>query len=357
MINIGIDVHKKMCVATIKGNGKDIIEQTEFKNSKKDIEAFAAHVKKTHGKNARAVCEATGNYWMILHDTLEDCGIDTILAHPAKTKAIAEAKLKDDRVDSEVLADLLLLDMVYESFVPDERYRNLRNLARTRLDRVRTATEQKNKITALLAKYEHKLPTKTKFSKTNLKWMRTVSVSPVDRLSLDSYLDTLQLMQKQTETLEREIASECMDDDRAKLVMTVTGIGYVTALTIIAEIVDVKRFRTAEKLVSYAGLSPSHRNSGETKRGGGITKKGSVWLRNAMVEAANVAARYDARMSSTYERLSKRIGKKKAKVAIARRLTEVVWHILTDMAEYRTQDKDLVQRKYKAAAAKARPPD
>lgn len=59
-------------------------------------------------------------------------------------------------------------------------------------------------------------------------------------------------------------------------------------------------------------------------------------------------------MSSTYERLSKRIGKKKARVAIARRLTEVVWHILTDMAEYRTQDKDLVQRKYKAAAAKAR---
>ncbi len=153
MINIGIDVHKKMCAATIKGNGKDIIEQTEFKNSKKDIEAFAAHVKKTHGKNARAVCEATGNYWIILHDTLEECGIDTILAHPSKTKAIAEAKLKDDRVDSEVLADLLLLDMVYESFVPDERYRNLRNLARTRLDRVRTATEQKNKITALLAKY------------------------------------------------------------------------------------------------------------------------------------------------------------------------------------------------------------
>lgn len=357
MINIGIDVHRKMCVATIKGDSRDILEQTEFANRKQDIEEFAEHVKKKYGADARAVCESTGNYWIILHDTLEDHGIDTVLAHPSKTKAIAQAKLKDDRVDSEVLADLLRTDMVYESFVPDKRYRDLRSLARTRLDRVRTATDQKNKITALLVKYEQKPPTKTKFSKANLQWMRAVSVSPVDKMALDSYLDTLEMLRKQIDTLEREIASECMNDERAKLVMTVTGIGYITALTIIAEIVDVKRFRTPEKLVSYAGLSPSHRDSGETKRGGSITKKGSVWLRNAMVEAATAAARYDARMSSTYERLAKRIGKKKARVAIARRLTEVVWHILTNSTEYRTKNEDLVQRKYKATTAKANPPD
>ncbi|MEO9310389.1 MAG: transposase [Nitrososphaera sp.] len=99
--------------------------------------------------------------------------------------------------------------------------------------------------------------------------------------------------------------------------------------TIISEIVDIKRFATAEKLVSYAVLAPSHRDSGQTQKGGGITKHGSAWLRNAMVEAANTTIRFDPRMKSFYLRIAKRRGKQKAKVAAARQILEIIWHMLT----------------------------
>ena len=116
----------------------------------------------------------------------------------------------------------------------------------------------------------------------------------------------------------------------------IPGIGHITAVTILAEIVDHKRFANAEKLVSYAGLSPKHHNSGDTVRMGGITKRGSVWLRKAMVEAAHVAIRHDARIGAIYQRLAVRIGPMKARVAIARRMLEWVWEMLDSDTEYRT---------------------
>ena len=110
------------------------------------------------------MCESTANYWIRLHDTLEDNGIDTVLAHPAKTKIIAQAKLKNDKLDSDVLADLLRSDMVYESFVPEKYYRDLRSLARTRLNRVQSVSKHKNMIYAILAKYDYTQPTIKTFS-------------------------------------------------------------------------------------------------------------------------------------------------------------------------------------------------
>ena len=140
---------------------------------------------------------------------------------------------------------------------------------------------------------------------------------------------------------------------RTKLIMTIPGINYVTALTIISEIVDIKRFATAEKLASYAGLAPSHRDSGETQKGGGITKRGSAWLRNAMVEAANTTIRFDPRIESFYFRIAKKRGKQKAKVAAARQMLEIIWHMLTNSEEYRTQNHELTQRKYKKMEIKS----
>jgi hypothetical protein len=114
---IGSDVHKKKCVATLKRDSQ-IVEQTSFYNNGHGIKEFTEHIK-LYGETATAVCESTGNYWIRLHDTLGDSGIDTVLANPIKTKIIAQAKLKDDKIDSNVLADLLRADLVYRSFVPN----------------------------------------------------------------------------------------------------------------------------------------------------------------------------------------------------------------------------------------------
>ena len=126
---------------------------------------------------------------------------------------------------------------------------------------------------------------------------------------------------------------------------------------ILGGVVDVARFATAEKLVSYAGISPSHKNSGETRIGGGITKLGSPWLRNAMVDTTTVTPRFDPRMKAIYERVAKRRGKQKAKVAVARHMLEIIWHMLTAMREYRTKNDEMTQRKYKLMNVYQRQPD
>jgi len=354
MISIGIDVHKNKCVATIKQESRRKLEQSSFDNTKQGITNFILHVKKTYGKNVQAVCESTANYWIRLHDTLEDNGIDTVLAHPAKTKIIAQAKLKNDKLDSDVLTDLLRSDMVYESFVPEKYYRDLRSLVRTRLNRVHNVTKHKNMIYAILAKYDYTKPTNQTFSKKGIEWMKTIVLSEIDRMSMDAYLQNIIMNQKQIDIFEAKIAAISNEDERTRLLMSIPGISYVTALTIISEIVDIKRFATAEKLVSYAGLAPSHRDSGQTQKGGGITKRGSAWLRNAMVEAAHTTIRFDPRMESFYSRIAKRRGKQKAKVAAARQMLEIIWHMLNNSEEYRTQNHELTLRKYKKMKIKSK---
>ncbi len=125
-----------------------------------------------------------------------------------------------------------------------------------------------------------------------------------------------------------------MSDRRAQLIITIPGIDYITAVTILAEIVDHKRFADAEKMTSYAGLAPKHHNSRETVRTGGITKRGSVWLRRAMVEAAFTAVQHDARIGARYQKLATRIGPMKARVAVAKQMLEWVWEMLDHSTKY-----------------------
>ena len=359
MIYIGVDVHKKMCVATAKDEGKKTVLQKDFINSRSGIEGFIKEIKDMFGDRGPivAVCEATGNYWYILHDMLEENGIDTKVAHPAKTKAIAQAKMKNDKVDSAVLSDLLRADLVYEAYVPDSYYRDLRSLVRLRIDCVRSSTRCKNRMTAIMVKYDKKPPGRSKYSKEGIEWLRNVKVSDIDRMAIDTYLDLLAMLRKKIAMLEKEMARICVKDERIELLMSMPGIGFVIAITIVAEAVDMKRFSNAEKLVAYAGLAPSHRSSGDTHRHGHITRTGSTWLRHVMVEAARTAVRHDKRMGGIYTRVGKRQGKMKAMVAVARHMLEICWHMTVNNEPYRTQDKDLTTRKLKAMAATARPLD
>ncbi len=132
--------------------------------------------------------------------------------------------------------------MVYESFVPEKYYRDLRSLVRTRLNRVHNITKHKNMIYAILAKYDYTKPTNQTFSKKGIEWMKTIVLSEIDRMSMDAYLQNIIMNQKQIDIFEAKIATISNEDQRARLIMSIPGINYVTALTIISEIVDIKRF-------------------------------------------------------------------------------------------------------------------
>jgi transposase len=130
--------------------------------------------------------------------------------------------------------------------------------------------------------------------------------------------------------------------------MTIPGIDYFTALTIVSEIVAIKRFSAPWKLVGYAGLAPSKRDSGDAHRyGGHITRQGSKWLRYTIVEAANTSTRCDDRIGRFYKRIAERRGPQKARVAAAKEILVIIWHIFIKNEPYRTMNREMVERKYK----------
>ncbi|MEM3098875.1 MAG: IS110 family transposase [Nitrososphaerales archaeon] len=349
MISIGIDAGKKKCVAALKRDSKEILEHITFQNRTKGIMELVERVK-SYGEEAVAVVESTANYWIRIHDMLEENGISTLLANPIETKAIAKARIKDDKIDSNILADLLRADLIPESFVPDREDRELRQLVRTRIDLVTSRTMSRNKVHAILSKYELDAPDDL-FTKKGTEWLRSLThtdaISWIDRMQLNALLDILESLDRQIAVFTAKIASISMDDERVKLLMTIPGVDYFTALTVVSEIADIKRFITPWKLVAYAGLAPSQRDSGDRRRRGRITKKGSRWLRFALVEAANIARIHDERLKSFHDRIASRRGFQKANVATAKEMLVIMWHMLMNNEPYRTMNKEMVERKYK----------
>ncbi|MEM3098835.1 MAG: transposase, partial [Nitrososphaerales archaeon] len=114
------------------------------------------------------------------------------------------------------------------------------------------------------------------FSLAGIEWLRSIELSWIDRMAMDAYIDTLNTLDEQIEKFTAKTASIAKEGDRVRLLMTIPSIDYITALTMISKIVDVRRFSTPWKLVAYAGLAPSRRDSGERKRRGGITKLDAI---------------------------------------------------------------------------------
>lgn len=150
MNNLGIDVGKKKCRAALKDEKGEIINEFFFSNNNEGISTLIRSAS-YYGK-CTAVLESTGNMWIRIHDTLEENGIDTILANPYKTKIIAEAKIKSDKLDAKILADLLRTGLVYESYVPTKEFREKRSLIRHRISLVKNRTMLENRVHSLLDK-------------------------------------------------------------------------------------------------------------------------------------------------------------------------------------------------------------
>lgn len=348
---MGIDIGKSKCVANVKGESRIVLMEDTFGRTTFGIRSFAEKVMKEYpGCEYRALVESTGNYWIRVHDTLEDMGVDCLVAHPAKTKLIAESRLKNDRIDCEALADLLRSDFVCEAYVPDKEHREFRQLTRARIDLVANRTRFKEKVSAILDKYELEVNRpSTSFTDKWKEWLRPQldTLAWIDKMQLDSHFEIIGSLDREIDKFTSKIASVSIEDQRVRLLMTIPGIDYFIALTIVAEIADISRFKTPWKLVAYAGLSPTHRDSSGKIRRGRITKQGSRWLRYALVEAANIARMHDERLKSFYDRIAPRRGPQKAKVATAKEILVIIWSMLTKNEPYRGMNRESTERKYK----------
>jgi transposase len=164
-------------------------------------------------------------------------------------------------------------------------------------------------------------------------WLHGLGLAPVE-----SYLRLIDIFSEEIKVLSKELKSEAQEDEDVKLLMTVPGIGYYSALLVKSEIDDIGRFPFAEKLCSYAGLVPSTYQSGGTVRHGSITKEGSRWLRWIMMECASThVSKYDTWISRSYRCLVGRRGKKTARVAAARKLLVVCYSVLKNKRPFYDQ--------------------
>jgi transposase len=254
-----------------------------------------------------------------------------------KVKAIADAKIKTDKIDATVLAHLLRADLVPEAWAPSGKARELRIALRERMFYVRLRTMVKNRIVTMFDRYPEQTAQLKKlcdlFGKEGRKQLAGLEVAAMDRIQIDRGLDfiaDINVRIKQSEATIREMTKA---NAHVKLLKTIPGIGEFFARLIEAEIDDVSRFRAAKKLAAYAGLVPSTYSSGGKTYHGRIVKQGNKWLRWAFVEAVAPAIAADPQLRAHYEHLKTR-GVNKARVAVARKLLTIAFQVLRDQRAY-----------------------
>ena len=338
---VGIDIGKAKCRAAIMDPGGLILEEFTFTNNHDGIEGLASRLT----LQDRVVMESTGSIWTNLYNHLDEKHIPVTLANPLKTKAIASAKIKSDKVDARILAHLLRSNLVAESYVPPKRLREIRTLIRHRVAIVKIRTMVKNEVHALIDKHGLACPYSDIFGKGGIEWLRTLQLPDLDRLILDNHLTHLENLNQQTERVDEEIHSEACEDEDVRILLSLTGINVYSALLIRSEIGSITRFQHYKKLVSWAGIAPSLHQSGSIEYHGNITKQGSRMLRWVMVEAARVAVNHDERMRAFYERVKNRRGDQKAIIAVANKMLKITWFMLTRREPYESRNEKRYQKK------------
>lgn len=327
---IGMDIHKQFTVAVVKDEQGNKLIEDKFTNSENNFGSFMQQFKP---EETKIVIESTC-VWEYIYEILEAKRFEVKLANPSRTRAIAEARIKTDSVDASTLADLLRANLVAESYIPPKDIRRLREITRERKTFVKQTTQIKNKIHAILIKRGIELGYATLCNGAII-WIK-------EKLSNEKivlhYLDLLEYHKKKLSEIDKIISDIAYLNNNAKLLMTIPGIGATRSLDIVAEIGEIGRFPTANKLCSYAGLVPGVKQSGNSLRFGRLIKQSSKTLKNTLIETCwtLVQSKENNCLKEFYKKLSKKKGKQKAICATARKLGCVIHTMLKNQEEFRS---------------------
>ena len=343
-VYVGIDVHKKYCQAALMNDHGHLLQELRFDNTSQGASSLV-DLAKSVDSHVKAVVEPSANFWIRVYDKLEEEGVEVKLSNPLRTKAIAEARIKTDKIDAKTLAYLLRGDLVAESYVPSRKNRERRALIRHRASLLKMRVEVKNRIHALLDKYE--LTHTDLFGKQGLEWLRSLQLATPDHEILQSSLQVMETLNEQIRSMDIQIAKDATTEDKAKLLMTMPGVDYYAAMVLLSEIGDVHRFNSDEKLVSWVGLAPQVHQSGDSHWTGHISRKGSRRARGILGQCAQSARQHDPRMREFYERIERKHGSSKAIVAVARKMLAIMYVMLIRNEPYRGENRELTEQKHK----------
>ena len=335
MYYAGIDLHRKTTyISVIDEAGNQVIKR----NLASKLDVILSFLDKVPEPPKIVLESSSAWYW--LYDGLVDQGFEVVVSNPKKTKAIASAKIKNDKLDAHMLAQLLRTDLVATVYVSDQETRGLKELLRHRVRLVRDSSRMKNRIYNLLAKNNLKPPSGGLFTQKGLEFVTGLDLPPHHQGPLDNYLWHYQLLRETIEPLDQKVRERAKDNPQAQLLMSLPGVGPVVALTLLAEIGDISRFPSHRQLASYAGIVSSLNSSAGKDRLGKITKEGSPWMRWALVESAHCVARMKkTRLNLYFRKRLVRGGYKKVIVATAHRLLTFAFFVLREQRPYQEQLK------------------
>ena len=326
-----LDLHKKSIEAALFDDQGQALLHTRFPATRAALEAFARqHLTPQH----RVALEATFNTWAIVA-LLQPFVAEVVVSNPLQTRAIAQAKVKTDPIDTNVLGHLLHCDYLPRVWIPDPETRSLRQQCTERANLTADSTRLKNRIHGVLNQRLIEAPVKDLFAPPGRAWLRTLPLDDPGRAALDRDLAQLALIEQQLADLGGTLAHHAYDHPQVRLLMTLPGVDFAVAETLYSTLGDITRFPAPGRAAAYFGLVPSTYQSGEHCYHGRITKRGRAHARWMLVQAAQHLAPHPGPLGVFFRRLAKKKNRNVAVVATARKLVTLAWHMLKNNEPYR----------------------
>lgn len=358
MLYLGIDQHSKQITVCVRNQAGEVILRRQVSTRPEKIQQFFDQLL-AQDPDFMAIVEVCGfNDWLLAELRERNCR-EIVLIHPEKT-----SKKKTDRRDANKLSETLCLNGarlagrerfqgLRRVYIPTQREQDDRQLTALRKRVAQQRTRTLNKIHRIL--HKHNLmwdyPTKTFQTKRGRIWLEKLPLPEADRLEMDLLLAQWKLWDEQLDKLDEQITERAHPNDTGEimsdtqLLTTIPGISLYAGLTLASRIGPISRFRRPESLSNYFGITPSCRNSGNTNhRLGSITKQGSRIARFVLGQAVIHVLKKDKHIREWYRCIKRRRGSKIARVAVMRRLTTSIWHMLTHREPYRFKGASRLQR-------------
>jgi transposase len=319
MWHVGIDLHRKTVVFAAISDAGEVRPPVRFDCSQ--VSEIAGAFEKL--RPFRAVIEATRAYrW--LFKLLSPLGT-VLLAHPFRLRAMVQRRSKTDRVDAQLLANLLRINQIPLAYIPTDEQQMLRDVTRQRARLTQSETQTKIFLRWLLARHNMQPPYTCPFGPRGLYWFSRQNFGEVDNSIRDELLARLAHYRKEIGAVDDRLRSLRSLYPQAEALMELHGVGLYTALVIVAEFGDVRRFRRAKQAGAYTGLTARTDQSGSHVYRGHITRQGSPFLRHVLIQAAMKIVHKDVGLANFHTRIRKRSSAKIARVATARKLAEICW--------------------------------
>jgi transposase len=346
---VGLDLHRREAqVAILDARGHQVAS-FRVATTRQSLEEFA---RQHLTPEDQLVLEATAGAWPVAR-LLQPFVARVLVSNPRQTQAIAQAKIKTDKIDARVLADLLRAQYLPLVWMPDPETQQRRALCHRRASLVAQRTRLKNRVRShlareLIAPYDGDL-----FGARGMTWLRSLPLPAATRSFVESDLRLLAGVEAELTALEETLVPLAFDDPNVRLLMTLPGLDYTIALTLLAALGEIDRFPDGDHVAGFLGLAPSTRQSGDKCYHGPITRRGNRRARWLLIQAAQHLAAHPGPLGVFFRRLLRKKNRNVAVVATARKLAVIAWHMLKHNEPYRYAQPKTTEQKLQRLRVKA----